>query len=158
MTRDQKNIQTTMPIISKQTAAVKIKKKTNIIISGLNSAAAEFEILLTSASAKMKEVEQFMVRQGELWLCASCGRSSERKHVVVRHLRTIHAPSEKIRCEVCQEVYKNIETFKYHLRHTCHNNKQKLEMSPSKMSTLGGEQNLVKFEMQESGIPHDDDN
>ena len=108
----------------------------------------------------MREVEQFMVRQGELWLCASCGRSSERKHVVVRHLRTIHAPSEKIRCEVCQEVYKNIETFKYHLRHTCHNNKQKLEMSPSKiMSTLGGgEQNLVKFEMQESGVPHDDDN
>ena len=158
MTRDQKNIQSTTPIICKQTAAVnKSKKKPNIIISGLNSAAAEFEILLTSASAKMREVEQFMVRQGELWLCASCGRSSERKHVVVRHLRTIHAPSEKIRCEVCQEVYKNIETFKYHLRHTCHNNKQKLEMSPSKIMSTG-EQNLVKFEIQESGAPHDDDN
>ena len=118
----------------------------------MNSAAAEFEILLTSASAKMREVEQFMVRQGDLWLCASCGRSSERKHVVVRHLRTIHAPSEKIKCEVCQEVYKNIETFKYHLRHTCHNNKQKLEMS-DKVITLGGQE--VKCELQEES-GHDD--
>ena len=58
-------------------------------------------------------------------------------------------------------MYKNIETFKYHLRHTCHNNKQKLEMTSvsaaDKMIThLGGAgQDLVKCEMQEmSG--HDD--
>ena len=75
----------------------------------------------------MEEIEQFFKKEGDAWICVSCGRSSHRKQVVVRHLRTIHAPSEMIKCEVCQEVYKNIETFKYHLRHTCQNNKQKLE-------------------------------
>ena len=85
------------------------------------------EILLTSASAKMWEVEQFMTKEGDVWLCTSYGKSSDRKHVVVRHLRTIHAPSERIVCDVCKEVYKNIETFKYHLRHTCRNNREKLD-------------------------------
>ena len=52
----------------------------------------------------------------KVFLCKLCGYRGGRKFEVKRHLASVHAPSQNLKCPVCGKSYKNQIVLKVHMR------------------------------------------
>ena len=50
------------------------------------------------------------------FICNFCGKTCPLKATIIRHIKTVHAESYQLKCDVCGRTYKNEPSFQDHLR------------------------------------------
>jgi hypothetical protein len=78
--------------------------------------------LVKDNTVKLESLISVQVKEkgGKLFHCQACTYSSSKRYCVKRHLSSVHAPDEKIRCTTCDSTYKNRRCFMDHLHSQSH--------------------------------------
>ena len=62
-----------------------------------------------------QQLMRLLLQRSGKWICKACGRTSNRRDNMKRHVENVHLP-RVLRCKICQMLVRNRQTFYRHMK------------------------------------------